>query len=185
MYIHSYIPSCPPSCNKCCSAGLVHWATKTNPAKKKNVEPLRPCYTAQFLQQLATQRCCVASCRRIARCNRVARQLATHLFLLRATLHEVESSSTFRNNRSNLQLPLHSVTPLQQLARNFPRACVDFFVNPTDHRLRRAVANIAFSVQIVASQSQIALHGVTPHLGNCNKNIFQCSVASCWPNCTV
>ena len=80
---------------------------------------LRPCYAAQFLQQLATQHRCVASCWRIARCNRVPRQLATHLFLLRATLHEVESSSTFRNNRSNLQLPLHSVTPLQQLETQF------------------------------------------------------------------
>ena len=42
-----------------------------------------------------------------------------HLFLLRATLHEVESNSTFCNNCSNLQLPLHSVTPLQQLATQF------------------------------------------------------------------
>ena len=43
-----------------------------------------------------------------------ATSLAT-FFLLRTALHEVELSSTFCNNYSNFQSPLHSVTPLQQL----------------------------------------------------------------------
>ena len=46
-------------------------------------------------------------------CNMLPLQLAT--FLLCATLHEVELSSTFCNNCSNYQLLLHSATPLQQL----------------------------------------------------------------------
>ena len=47
-------------------------------------------------------------------------QLATHVLLLsRATLHEVEPSPTIRNNRSTLQPPFYSVTPLQQLATQF------------------------------------------------------------------
>ena len=46
------------------------------------------------------------------------------VFLLRATLHEVESSFTFRNS-SNLRPLLHSVTPLQQLATQLiSSACV-------------------------------------------------------------
>ena len=63
----------------------------------------------------------------IARCNRVylGNQCNACFRLLRATLHEVVSSSIFRNNRSNLQPLLHSVTPLQQLATQFlSSACV-------------------------------------------------------------
>ena len=85
-------------------------------------------------------------------------------FLLRATLHEVESSSTFRNNRSNLQLPLHSATPLQQLATQFSPSVRCFHCNPTDHRLRRASSEYrkAFSVQIVASCSDCVARCNTP-----------------------
>ena len=45
----------------------------------------------------------------IARCNMFPLQLVS-TFSLRATLHEVELSSTFCNDCSNLQSPLHSVT---------------------------------------------------------------------------
>ena len=47
-----------------------------------------------------------------------------YLFLLRATLHEVVSSSTFRNNRSNLQPLLRSITTLQLVTQLSPSAFV-------------------------------------------------------------
>ena len=121
-----------------------------------------PC--AQFFQQLSTQHRCVASCWRIVRCNRVPRRLETHLSLLRTTLHAVGPSSTFRNNRSN-------------------RACV-FLVNPNGHRPRHA-SFPKLSRHKSLQVAQIALHDVTPHLSNCNENIFQCCVSSCWEIFTV
>ena len=54
---------------------------------------LRPCNTAQFSQQLASQCRCETSCQRIAQCN----MGCLAMFLLREALHEVELSSTFRN----------------------------------------------------------------------------------------
>ena len=94
----------------------------------------------------------------IARCNRVylGNQCNACFRLLRATLHEVVSSSIFRNNRSNLQPLLHSVTPLQQLQqRNSSRAHASFFVNQTDRRPRRATCEFPqpFLPQMVASSS--------------------------------
>ena len=41
------------------------------------------------------------------------------MFLLREALHEVELSSTFRNGLQQLTIPLHSVSPLQQLVSQF------------------------------------------------------------------
>ena len=41
------------------------------------------------------------------------------MFLLREALHEVELSSTFRNGLQQLTIPLHGVSPLQQLVSQF------------------------------------------------------------------
>ena len=41
------------------------------------------------------------------------------IFLFGEALHEVEISSTFRNGLQQLTTPLHSVSPLQQLASQF------------------------------------------------------------------
>ena len=76
---------------------------------------LRPCYNVQFSQQLVSQCHCKTSCWRIAQCNKGC--LA--MFLLREVLHEVELSSTFRNGLQQLTIPLHSVSPLQQLVSQF------------------------------------------------------------------
>ena len=60
--------------------------------------------------------------------NAVARQVAGELqcnmgclaiFLLQGALHKVELSSTFRNGLQQLTMPLHSVSPLQQLVSQF------------------------------------------------------------------
>ena len=62
-------------------------------------------------------------------------QLVTDdFFCLRATLHEVKSSSTF----CNLQPLLHSVTPWRQLATQFFSTGASSFVNLSDRRPRRA-----------------------------------------------
>ena len=85
---------------------------------------------------------------------RAATCLAT--FLLRATLHEVELSSTFCNNFSNFQSPLHSVTPFQQLVSQcFARSANQdpYYCLLGPHRLQ------------VAGK----LHSVTPLL-SCTKN---------------
>ena len=73
---------------------------------------------------------------------------------------QVEFGCTFRNACSSLQPPLHSVTPLQQLAaqpffRAWRIARAYFFVNPTDRRTRRASCEFpqAFLAQIAASCS--------------------------------
>ena len=41
------------------------------------------------------------------------------IFFLREALHEVELSSAFRNGLQQLETPLHSVSPLQQLFSQF------------------------------------------------------------------
>ena len=69
----------------------------------------RRCYTMQFSQQLAEE---LHSVTCLYLCN-----LAT--CSLRATLHEVELSSTVCNDCSNFQSPLHSATlPSSNLCRN-------------------------------------------------------------------
>ena len=105
------------------------------PTRKKIGPALRPCYTAQFSQQLVSQCHCETSCWRIAQCNMVC--LA--IFLLREALHEVELNSTFRNGLQQLTTPLHSVSPLQQLVSQFygsfnKGACAHFlFFVPRTH----------------------------------------------------
>ena len=85
---------------------------------------LRPCYTVEFLHR---------------NCNRVPWQLATHILLLRVTLHEVEFQFYF-SHRNNLQPLLHSVTPLQHTTHFVSSACV--FLCESDWPLTRACKSL-------------------------------------------
>ena len=92
------------------------------------IKELRPCYTAQFFQQLVSQCRCERSCWRIAQCN----MGCLAIFLLFEALHEVELSSTFRNALQQLATSLHSVSLLQQPVSQFygtfnKGACAYFF----------------------------------------------------------
>ena len=92
------------------------------------------------------------------------------IFLLRKALHEVELSFTFRNGLQQLTIPLHSVSPLQQLVSQFygsfnKGACMFFVTN-----------SIARQVAEKIAQCNKAL---TPNLGILQRYIFNHCEVSC------
>ena len=130
---------------------------------------LRPCYTVQFSQQLVSQCHCKTSCWRTAQCNMGC--LAK--FLLREAMHEVELSSTFRNGLQQLTIPLHSVSPLQQLVSQFYGS---FKKGVCAHFLFFVARSIARQVAEKIAQCNRAS---TPNLGNLQRYISNHCETSC------
>ena len=129
----------------------------------------KPCYTVQFSQQLVLQWHCKTSCWRIAQCN----MGCLAMFLLREALHEVELSSAFRIGLQQLTIPLHSVSPLQQLVSQFYGS---FNKNLCAHFLFFVARNIARQVAEKISQCNKAS---TPNLGNLQRYISNHCETSC------
>ena len=70
------------------------------------------------------------------------------IFLLREALHKVELSSTFHNGLQQLIIPLHSVSPLQQLVSQFygsfnKDACTHFLFFVLSSTAKQAAEKIA------------------------------------------
>ena len=135
-----------------------------------HVKQFRPCYTVQFSQQLVSQCRCETSCWRIAQCN----MDCLAIFSLREALHEVEHSSTLRNGLQQLTIPLHSVSPLQQLVSQFygsfnKGACAHFFF----------FVPRSFARQVAETKTAQCNRASTPSLGNLQRSIFNHCETSC------
>ena len=91
------------------------------------------------------------------------------MFLLREALHEVELSSTFRNELQQLTIPLQSVSPLQQLVSLFygsfnKGVCAHF---------------LFFVARQVAEKIAQCNRASTPNLGNLQRYISNHCETSC------
>ena len=95
------------------------------------------------------------------------------MFLLREALHEVELSSTFRNGLQQLTIPLHSVSPLQQLVSQFYGS---FNTGVYAHILFFVARSIARQVAEKIAQCN---RDSTPNLGNLQRYISNHCETSC------
>ena len=96
------------------------------------IKELRPCYTAQFFQQLVSQCRCGRSCWRIAQCN----MGCLAIFLLFEALHEVRIAAT---HCSNWQLHCTVYHSSSNLSRNFTALLTRAHAHTSSFSFRRAL----------------------------------------------
>ena len=129
---------------------------------------LRPCYTVEFLHR---------------NCNRVPWQLATHILLLRVTLHEVEFQFYFSHHSQQFAAAVAQCnTPSAHYAFCLERMRLSLWIRLTADQGVQVAGFPRLSRH--KSVAQVALHGVTPQFCNCNRNIFQRCVVRWWENYT-